>query len=245
MLRRFSVPALVAILLVVAPARADDASLRAAVKSKYPKANVESIREVPGSGLYELVIDGEIYYSDPKFDYLIDGQMIETKSMTNLTAARKDELERAALKESGFSFDTLPFKEAFTKVIGKGTRKLVYFGDPNCAYCRRFDRETLTKLDDVTVYVFLYPIITAESVPLAKSIWCSPDRAKAWDDYMLRGIKPAAAPTCDNPIEQNLELGHKFKIRGTPTFFLADGTRVPGALKAEQLEELFAKVQRK
>lgn len=224
-------------------AHAGEAELRAAVKAKFPKANVESVTELPDLKLYELVIDGAIYYSDANFDYLIDGNIIDMKSMRNLTAERKQEIEEAALKKVAISFDDLPLENAFKKVYGDGSRRMAYFADPNCGYCKRFDAETLPKLQNATVYVFLYPVITKKSVPTSKAIWCSADQWKAWDDYVLHRIEPKASPDCDNPVDKNLAFGDSKRIRGTPTLFFADGSRVSGALTIDQLEKRLAKAE--
>ena len=224
-------------------AHAGEAELREAVKAKFPNANIESVTQVPSLSLYELVIDGSIYYSDANFEYLIDGNIIDMKSMRNLTAERKQEIEEAELKKVAIAFDDLPLKNAFTKVYGDGSRRMAYFADPNCGYCKRFDAETLPKLDNATVYVFLYPVITKKSIPTSKSIWCSADQWKAWDDHVLHRIAPKAAPDCNNPIDQNLAFGDSKRIRGTPTLFFADGSRVSGALSLEQLEKRLAKAE--
>ncbi|MGH8678601.1 MAG: DsbC family protein [Burkholderiales bacterium] len=245
MLNRAVVLTAGAFALLAGVACAQEGALRSAIESKFPRAKIESITKLPGLGLYELVIDGEIYYSDAQFSYLIDGNIIDTKTMNSLTAARKREIEERETKEVAFAFNELPFELAFKKVVGDGSRKVAYFADPNCGFCKRFDRDTLPKVNNVTVYMFMYPIISEQSNPLSKSIWCSTDRAKAWDDYVVRGTAPKAAPTCDNPIEKILEFGHKKRIRGTPTFFFADGSRVAGAMKLEQFEEILANTSKK
>ena len=229
--------------IAVTGAHADDSKLRAAIQAKFPNANVQSITEVSGIGLYELVIDGSIYYSDAGFDYLIDGNIIEVKSMRNVTAQRKQEIEEAELKKLAMPFDDLPLASAFKKVYGDGSRRMAYFADPNCGYCKRFDTETLPKLKNTTVYVFLYPIITAQSVPTSKAIWCSADRTKAWDDYVVRKVAPKAQPDSDNPVDDILAFGYGKRIRGTPTLFFSDGSRVSGALTIEQLEQRLAKAE--
>lgn len=245
MLTRFAAIAFAATALVTGVACADEAAIRSAVQAKFPGASIQSVKPVPGLGLYELVIDGEIYYSDAKFEFLVDGNVVETKTMKSLTAARKQEVEQEEMRRLAFPFQDLPFHLAFQKINGTGSRKVAYFADPNCGFCRRFETETLPRVRDVTVYFFMYPIIRAESVPLTKAIWCSPDRAKAWDDYVVRGISPKNPQTCDDPVDQLLAFGQSKRIRGTPTMFFADGTRVPGALRLEQMEELLAKAERK
>jgi thiol:disulfide interchange protein DsbC len=199
---------------------------------------VQSVKPLSALNLYEVVIDGEIYYTDANFDYLFEGSLIETKSMNDLTAARRQELY-------AFPFQELPFNYAFKLVNGNGSRKVAYFADPNCPYCKRFETDTLPKVKDLTIYVFMYPIIRAESVPLSKAIWCSNDRAKAWDDYTHRGISPRNVQKCEDPVDELLAFGHDKQIRGTPTLFFADGTRVPGMVKVEQMEELLSRAEKK
>ncbi|UCD69175.1 MAG: DsbC family protein [Betaproteobacteria bacterium] len=223
--------------IAVSLAHAGDDELRAAIKEKFPNANVQSILELPALGLYELVIDGSVYYSDAKFEHLIDGNIIEIKSMRNLTSERKRAIEEAELRKVAIAFDDLPLANAFKKVYGNGSRRMAYFADPNCGYCKRFDRETLPNINNATVYVFLYPIIAAQSVPTSKSIWCSADRERAWDEYVIKSVAPKASPDCDNPVDDILAFGYSKRIRGTPTLFFADGSRISGALTLEQLEQ--------
>ena len=143
-------------------------------------------------------------------------------------------------KLTAIKFEDLPLNLAFKKVKGKGTRKFAYFGDPNCGYCKKFEQD-LTKLNDVTIYVFLYPVLGPDSVEKAKSIWCSKDRAKAWDDQLVRGIAPTAPATCDTSnIDKTLAFGRDKKISGTPTIFFADGQRVTGMKPVEVMEQLLA-----
>ena len=133
----------------------------------------------------------------------------------------------------------VPLDLAFRKVKGKGTRKLAYFGDPNCGYCKKFEQD-LTKIDDVTIYVFLYPVLGQDSVDKAKSVWCSKNRVKVWDDLLVNGIAPAGPGSCDTPIDKILAFGRSKNISGTPTMFFVDGTRVPGAIPQEQIEQKLA-----
>ena len=123
-----------------------------------------------------------------------------------------------------------------------GDAKIIFvgqaiFSDPNCPYCKRFE-EILAKLDDITVHVFPYAVITPESVRQAKSVWCSNDRSKAWNDLMFRRIEPRAATACDNPIEKLVELGRQLGATSTPTWFLENGERYSGAMPLEQVRAL-------
>jgi thiol:disulfide interchange protein DsbC len=237
MLTRIFTLFLVSGMFAASIAQANEDALRSAIRDKFPNAKIQSITKLSELELYELVIDGTVYYSDAKFQHLIDGNIIQVKSMRNLTAERKRELEQKELDKVAIKFDELPLANAFKKVFGDGSRRMAYFADPNCGYCKRFDRETLPKLSNATVYIFLYPIITAQSVPTSKSIWCSDDRNKAWDDYVVRSVAPKAGPDCSNPVDDILAFGYSKLIRGTPTLYFADGSRISGALTLEQLEQ--------
>jgi thiol:disulfide interchange protein DsbC len=163
--------------------------------------------------------------------------VIDTKQRRNLTEERIDKL-------TAVKFEALPLKDAFTIVRGNGQRKMAVFEDPNCGYCKRFERD-LQKVDNVTVYMFLYPILGADSTEKSKAIWCAKDRAQAWQDWMVRDQpQPAAAAACDtSALTRNVELGRSYKITGTPTLVFVDGSRVPGAIDAKEVEKRLADVK--
>jgi len=234
MLKRIAYLAAV-LLLAATVACADESSVRKSVQAKFPRANVQTVTKLPYLGLYEVVVNGEILYADENFDYMIyEGNIIETKTDRNLTEERKRKL-------AVIPFDELPLDLAFKKVKGKGERKLAVFSDPDCPFCKRIEGD-LAKLDNVAIYMFLFPIdaLHPQATDRAKRIWCSPDKAKAWDDYLSKGIAPAASPTCDNPVNKLVEFGTKHGINATPTLVFANGDRVPGAISASQIEKLMA-----
>ena len=222
-------------------AYSDEASLRAEFLKKYPQAHVESITRTPYLGLYEMVVDGEVIYTDPDFNYLIVGSLIETKTKINLTDARQREIEDKKLKSLAFPFEQLPFDLAIKKVKGDGSRKVAVFSDPDCPYCRKLEKD-IEKISDATIYIFLFPIeqLHPKAPEISRAIWCAPDRLKAWDEYMLKGVVPKS-PKCDNPVEKIVAYGQSKKINGTPTIFFSDGKRVPGAIPAERFEEFLGK----
>ena len=196
---------------------------------------IDEVRKSEIGGLYEVRVDGsEIYYTDAKADFLIEGSLIDTRSKRNLTDERVEKL-------TAVKFDSLPLKDAFIVVRGNGERKLAVFEDPNCGYCKRFERD-LQKVDNVTIYMFLYPILGADSVEKSKAIWCAKDRVAAWLDWMLRDQSAmSAAAGCDaTALSRNVELGRKHKINGTPTLLFTNGSRVPGAVDAKKVEQMLA-----
>ncbi len=230
------------VLLLSGVACADEASIRSEIAKKFPKASLDSVTKTPHLGLYEVVVDGQMFYADENFNYLIDGSIIDTKSMTNVTAARQRELEEVKLRKLAFPFEQLPFDMAIKKVKGDGSRKIAVFSDPDCPYCKRLERD-LEKVTDVTIYLFLFPIeqLHPKAPAVSRAIWCSSDPVKAWDEYMLKGVAPKAAGTCTNPVDKLVEFGIAKRITGTPTIFFADGKRVPGAIPVDQIEDILAK----
>jgi thiol:disulfide interchange protein DsbC len=224
--------------VAAAGALADEAAVRLLVETKLRHgATIDAVRKLPFADLYEVAIrsaDGPlVYYVDGAATVVIAGSVFDAKSGRNLTEERLRKL-------SAISWDSLPFESAVTTVRGNGRRKIAVFSDPNCPYCKRFE-ETLAKIDDITVHIFLYPVIKPESVPLAKSVWCSKERAKAWDDLMLRGIVPPASPNCDTPVEKLVALGHRLGATSTPTWFLQSGERFSGAMRLEDVRALLDK----
>jgi len=231
---RFSCLALAATLLFAATAHANESVIRKALIQQFPGATISSVTKTPYSGLFEVYLDGQLVYVDAKAQYVFAGDVIDLKNRNNLTQTRLNQLQ--AIK-----WDSLPFNNALKTVKGNGARKLVVFSDVDCPYCRKFEAE-LAKVDNITVYTFLYPIegLHPKAVQASKQIWCAPDRNKAWDEYITRGTVPNNDGKCANPVDATIALGNKLKVSGTPTLFFANGQRVPGMVPAAQLERLLA-----
>ena len=199
-------------------------------------AIIESVRKTPYSGLYELRVGSDLIYTDEEGKYLFVGRILDTKTMKDFTKARLDDITRV-------KFSDLPLADAIKTVKGNGQRVIAVFEDPNCGYCKRF-RQTLQGVDNVTVYTFMYNILAPDSAVKSKNIWCTADRSKSWDDWMLRGKEAAvAAASCVTPNDKVFALGQKLRITGTPTIFFADGSRIPGAVDAKNLEVKFASIK--
>jgi thiol:disulfide interchange protein DsbC len=224
-------------LLVHTGALAQEAAIRKNLAERLPNLpKIDEISKTPMPGLYEVRVNGaDILYTDAEGNYLIQGMLIDTKAKANLTEERVEKL-------TAVPFAQLPFKDAFTIVKGNGKRKLAVFEDPNCGYCKKFERE-LSKIDNVTVHVFLYPILSKDSADKSKAIWCAKDKAKAFTDWMVKDVNPSAA-SCDTAaVERNVEFGKKNRITGTPTLFLADGSRLPGAVPGDKLDKMLDEVK--
>lgn len=207
-----------------------DAAIRKAIEPRLGDgAKIQSITKTPYGGLYEVRVDGDIFYADAKGEYLFIGRILDTKTFQDQTKARVDEINK-------IKFADLPFDSALKMVKGNGKRVIAVFEDPNCGYCKRF-RQTLNDMDNVTVYTFMYNILSEDSLAKSRNVWCSTDRNKAWDEWMLKGKAADAAPAnCTSPHEKILALGQKMKVSGTPTVFFTDGSRIPGAIDGKALE---------
>ena len=207
-----------------------ETNIRKNIEPRLGGAKIESISETPYSGLYEVRVAGDILYTDKKGDYLFIGHVYDTKTSTNLTRARVEEINK-------IKFSDLPLELALKQVKGNGKRVIAVFEDPNCGYCKRLRQTTLKEIDNVTIYTFMYNILSEDSFMKSKNIWCAPDRVKAWDDWMINNKLPPSAPAgCESPNEQVVALGQKLRITGTPAIFFTDGSRIPGAIDLKGLE---------
>jgi thiol:disulfide interchange protein DsbC len=147
-----------------------------------------------------------------------------------------DLTEQRVEKLSAIAFKDLPLKDAFTIVRGNGKRKMAVFSDPNCGFCKRFERD-LMKVDNVTVHLFLYPVLGADSTEKSRNVWCAKDKAKTYIDWMVNNVTPPAASCDAAAVARNVEFGKKARITGTPTIVFADGSRVPGAIDSARVEK--------
>ena len=215
-------------------AHADDAAIRKALEPKLGGVRIDAILATPIPGLFEIQFrtpEGvQVIYSDSTGNYAIQGNMYDFRTDRNLT---EDKLRKLNVVK----FESLPLDLAVKIQRGNGKRVLAMFSDPYCPYCQQFEK-TLQQIDDVTIYVFMYPIIRPQNADHSKSVWCSQDRAKAWLDLALQSKRPAAPATCDNPVDKVLELGRSLRINSTPTLILANGERIAGGLPAADMRDL-------
>ncbi|MDO8277009.1 MAG: DsbC family protein [Burkholderiaceae bacterium] len=195
--------------------------MRAKLQAMYPQRVIGPVATTQMPGIFEVLTGDKISYVDASGKYwLFNGQLVDLPAQVNITEQRLGEVNRIDPR-------TLPLGDAIKLVKGKGERTLFVFADPNCGFCKKLETD-LKDMDNVTVYTFLYPILRNSKEP-ATHVWCASDRAKTWDDLMVRGVQPAPG-ACDTPLERNLALGQRLNVTGTPTMFSVDGRRLAGAV---------------
>lgn len=215
-------------------AYAGEDEIKSTLQKKIPQiGQINQINKSAVPGLYEVITQDHLFYTDGKAQFLIDGAVYDLKSMRNITEERSRKL-------FALDFSQLPLELAVKKVKGNGSRKLAIFTDPNCGFCKKLEKE-LKQIDNVTIYQFMYPILGSEEK--VRGVWCSKDRAKAWDDLMQDDIMPPAG-NCVTPTEKVMALGKKLKVNGTPALIFADGTINPGYLPAAELEKALTAASR-
>ncbi len=217
------------LLLGVTPlANAGEKEIRTSLKKSFPNIQkIEHVIKTPYSGLYEVLLDGQLIYTDANGEYIFQGKVIDAKNRTDLTEARSRIL-------FAIDFDELPLELAVKTVRGNGKRRIAQFTDPNCSFCKRLEKE-LVQIDDITIYSFLFPIFDGSDV-IVRNVLCSENPGKAWNDWMLRNIKPAHA-VCETETEKVVALGRKHRVTGTPNLIFANGIQNPGYLPAAELEK--------
>jgi thiol:disulfide interchange protein DsbC len=218
-------------LLSMAAAWADEAAIRKNLAERLPNfPPIDEVSKTAIPGIFELRLGNDILYTDDQGNHVFQGNLIDTKTRSNLTEARIAKLTQ-------IDFASLPLKDAILIKQGSGARKIAVFGDPNCGYCKRLERDLLA-LKDVSIYTFLYPILGPDSNTKSRDIWCARDRAKVWRAWMVDGsAPPKAAGPCDTAaITRNIALGERHRVTGTPAVVFEDGTRAPGAIPVDQIE---------
>lgn len=227
-----------ALSLAAAPdgrAAVDTEALKATLQQRLPQVPVHAVYPSPlWPGLYEVVGDAEIAYTNADGSLMLVGKLFDTVSKRDLGHERWSEL-------NAIDFSALPFDRAIRVVRGDGSRQLAVFADPDCPYCAELEQELLG-VENVTISVFLYPLATLHPDAKAKAerIWCAGDRATAWVRWMTQNTLPEVRDCGDTPIAEVARRGAELHISSTPTLFLADGHRVGGVVSRAELETLLA-----
>ncbi|MDQ6619333.1 MAG: DsbC family protein [Pseudomonadota bacterium] len=209
---------------------AAETGIKKLLEQKFPGATVGTVNPSSYAGLFEVQFDDQLVYTDAKVSYVFVGSMYDAETKRNLTEEKLRKLTR-------IDWNSLPLELALKKVKGNGARKVAVFADADCPFCARLENE-LKKVDNVTIYTFLYPIdqLHPDAARKTRVIWCAPDRQAAWDAWFANHALPDNAGDCDTPLAKTLELGQKLRVNATPTLVFADGSMIPGALPAQRLD---------
>ena len=197
---------------------------------QHPKLSIENIQATDMKGIYSGSVDGQVVYVGEDAQHILVGSMYRLSDQKNLT---KD----LVLKQNSIDWKKLPLQDAVKSVRGNGKRQIAIFSDPNCPYCKQLETE-LNKLNDVTIYTFIYPIKN-QSIAVSKQVFCEKAPALAWSNLISKGIQPSSKKTCANPIERNLSLGKSLGLNGTPAIIFSNGFKVMGSHPAQEIEKMW------
>ncbi|GAB3053528.1 DsbC family protein [Acinetobacter apis] len=226
--------AIVATLMAIHSTYAADSTLAQQLKTQYPNLDFKNIQPTEVKQLYSATLDDQIVYLDPTGQYVILGSMIRLKDQKNLTKALSMSINK-------IDWSSLPLNDAIQTVKGNGQRKIAVFSDPYCPYCKRLEAE-LAQLSDVTIYTFIFPI-RQQSIAPAQRVWCSANKAYAWNRLITQGILPQANANCSHPIDRNLTLGRKLGIDGTPGIIFSNGMKSMGYMSKQDIENTLKEIQ--
>jgi len=227
---------IIAVLFAASSVWADEAQIRKVLEPKLGGAKIEGVQPGPFPGLWEVRFRTErgmrVLYTDATASYVIDGNIHDLRADRNLTEERLRKL-------NAIKFESLPLDLAVKVQRGNGRRVLAMFSDPYCPACRQFER-ALAQVDDITIHVFMYPVIRPENADHSRAVWCSPDRGKAWLELAAapQPKVPQAGASCANPVDKVFELGRRLAVNSTPTLIFANGERLSGGLGPEDLREM-------
>ena len=205
-------------------------TVKSNLSKQHPKLNIENIQSTDIKGIYSGSMDGQVVYLAEDAQHILVGSMYRLSDQKNLT-------QDLVLKQNSIDWKKLPLQDAVKSVRGNGKRQIAIFSDPNCPYCKQLEAE-LSKLNDVTIYTFIYPIKT-QSIAVSKQVFCEKDPALAWSNLISKGIQPSSKKTCANPVERNLSLGKSLGLTGTPAIIFSNGFKVMGSHPAQEIEQMW------
>ena len=205
-------------------------TVKSNLSKQHPKLNIENIQSTDMKGIYSGSMDGQVVYLAEDAQHILVGSMYRLSDQKNLT-------QDLVLKQNSIDWKKLPLQDAVKSVRGNGKRQIAIFSDPNCPYCKQLEAE-LSKLNDVTIYTFIYPIKT-QSIAVSKQVFCEKDPALAWSNLISKGIQPSSKKTCANPVERNLSLGKSLGLTGTPAIIFSNGFKVMGSHPAQEIEQMW------
>lgn len=209
----------------------DVTKLQAALKGE----KIDSVSPTPIPGLFEVVLSGQVFYLSDDGRFVLQGDLLDLNSMTNLTDSRRSKLRNAAI-------EAIDEKDMIVFAPEKAAQHTVtVFTDIDCGYCRKMHSQIATyNKEGIKIRYLMFPRegIGSDSFNKAVAVWCADNRQDAMTQAK-RG-ENIERKTCDNPVQAQYELGQKLGVRGTPSLVLEDGEMIPGYLPPTQLAQLLA-----
>ena len=205
-------------------------TVKSNLSKQHPKLNIENIQATDMKGIYSGSMDGQVVYLGEDAQHILVGSMYRLSDQKNLT-------QDLVLKQNSIDWKKLPLQDAVKSVRGNGKRQIAIFSDPNCPYCKQLETE-LNKLNDVTIYTFIYPIKN-QSIAVSKQVFCEKAPALAWSNLISKGIQPSSKKACANPVDRNLSLGKSLGLNGTPAIIFSNGFKVMGSHPAQEIEKMW------
>lgn len=229
-----------------------DQKVLAALQKAYPQNRIRLARETQVTGFYEVILGEGVSYvfitadtlekldlineknRDAYFQHWIFGGVFyDMKNQIDLTAPMKKLAQMVDVSK-------LAVENAITREVGKAENTLFVFTDPRCPFCKKLEAE-LVKLENVRIHTFLTPLTSLhpDAKEVSARILCAKDKAKAFEDFMLKGKEISEPAQCQTTLEANERLLTELGIKGTPTIFFENGERATGALSAEAIQKKF------
>ncbi len=210
-------------------------AIKAALKKNLPELSVDQINKTPINGLYEVISGRKVFYVDATGNYAVLGNLVDLSTKKSLTEAKTQLLSKV-------DWSKLPLDIAIKQVIGDGSRKLVVFTDPDCPFCKRLEIETVSKLKDVTIYYFLFPLpMHSDAANKSKKILCSQNPEKALFSWLKDEKALPNNMSCKNAakLEQMINTGKNVvQVDATPMIVLENGNVLSGLIPADYLNKL-------
>ncbi|MBF0506115.1 MAG: DsbC family protein [Nitrospirae bacterium] len=229
-------------LLPVAYARAADTKCEtltkdeaaALVKLLNPNLRVLDVESSPVQGIWEVTITSGgqkgLFYIDCSKRYIILGDLIDTKARSNLTRERMAEINKVDVA-------SIPLDDAIVIGDKSAPHMLIVFDDPDCPYCAQLHQEikqVVEKRKDIVFFIKMFPLAMHKGAyDKAKAIVCGKSLKLLDDAFEKKDIPAAKCAT--SAVDDNIKLGGKLGIQGTPAIIFPDGRVLSGSMPADAL----------
>ncbi len=226
-----------AFMCLVPAVNADEAADKATIRGALGSVKISTIDSTPIPGLYEVVVGSQVVYISRDGRYLLQGELIDFSKHKNLTEARRSSIRRKVISSLDES-RMIIFKPKKVKHV------VTVFTDIDCAYCRKLHSQMdqyLAKGIEIRYLFFPRAGAHSRSYDKAVSVWCADDRKQALTD--AKNNRPVPIKTCDNPVDEDMDLARQLGLRGTPYILFENGQSPPGYVSPDKMEQMLEKIE--